>query len=674
MKAYYYLVIVLVFQIFMPYSAQAENTAKTIVIMDGSGSMWGQIDGKPKLEIAKEALADVLSGLPADRTLGLLAYGHRRKGDCADIQMLVSPAENNAGAISSAANAMRFLGKTPLTEAVREAAAELRSTEEAATVVLITDGIETCGGDPCALAQELEESGVDFTAHVVGFGLSEEEGAALSCLATETGGRYITADDEVGLRDALTRTIAAAAPVGKEPEVAFDLPDATLNAADSAGRATQIEIAWTGPGRDGDYIDVAPFDGAGTVSFDSVPVSGNEGTVKLALPSELGDYVLRYMTPLSEEEVAGNQDAVRELSLAVRPVTVVDVDKFLDAPNTAGQGATIKIAWGGPGNENDFIGLYRDANSLADAWIVGVAVSSGSPVQLPVPLDIGSYELRYYVSGSDGDAVLVTRPVEVIAASVGLNAPDAVRPGADFTVSWSGPAGEGDWVDLVDEGTEPVYAYEGYVEHSYGYTEDSVDSHQMVLTAPEAPGTYDLRYIGTFPQNGRDDTTERMVLYRQSISVSADAPDAASLEQAAEDGQQIDLEAADAPTEAGMSESSPQQQASGETGEDGIGEDVGYFCQEELGCTIEDAETGVTFRLYYGWGSSYPYRDGPEAPVQISFFDTRDDSGSVTLNAPDGGAAGPTCLPSKLGELCASDNPGSFLAMTMLMQTAKALD
>ena len=71
---------------------------------------------------------------------------------------------------------MKFLGKTPLTEAVRQAASTLKSTEAKATVILITDGIETCEADPCALGAELEASGVDFTAHVVGFGLTAEEG------------------------------------------------------------------------------------------------------------------------------------------------------------------------------------------------------------------------------------------------------------------------------------------------------------------------------------------------------------------------------------------------------------------------------------------------------------------------------------------------------------------
>lgn len=187
---------------------------RAIIVLDGSGSMWGQIDGKPKLEIAREALRTVLGTVPADLELGLMAYGHRQKGVCTDIELVVEPAAGSGTAISDAADKMRFLGMTPLSEAVKQAAESLRYTEEKATVILITDGIETCNADPCALANELEQAGIDFTAHVVGFGLSEEEGRQVACLAENTGGRFIQAGDAGTLTEALTQTVA----VEPEPE------------------------------------------------------------------------------------------------------------------------------------------------------------------------------------------------------------------------------------------------------------------------------------------------------------------------------------------------------------------------------------------------------------------------------------------------------------------------
>ncbi|ETA71216.1 MULTISPECIES: vWA domain-containing protein [Mesorhizobium] len=185
---------------------------KVIIILDASGSMWAQIDGKPKLEIARESLRTVLQSVPADDEIGFMAYGHREKGSCDDIQLIVPPQPGSASAITDAADSLKFLGKTPLTAAVKQAAEALKYTEDKATVVLITDGLETCGGDPCALGKELKASGVDFTADVVGFGLTADEGKQIACLAENTGGKYIQASDEKALQEALVETVKAPAP------------------------------------------------------------------------------------------------------------------------------------------------------------------------------------------------------------------------------------------------------------------------------------------------------------------------------------------------------------------------------------------------------------------------------------------------------------------------------
>lgn len=205
---------------------------KSIIVLDASGSMWGQIDGRAKLEIAREALGLVLSAIPAETEIGLMAYGHREKGSCTDIELIVPPAAGTAAAITDAANSMKFLGKTPLSEAVRRAAGELRSTEEKATVILITDGIETCEADPCALGTELEASGVDFTAHVVGFGLTAAEGATVACLAQNTGGLYLEAKDAGSLVEALTTVVVAEPepePAPPEPVILAENVDPVLH-------------------------------------------------------------------------------------------------------------------------------------------------------------------------------------------------------------------------------------------------------------------------------------------------------------------------------------------------------------------------------------------------------------------------------------------------------------
>jgi len=181
--------------------------ARVIIVFDASGSMAGKIEGRPKIDVAKEVVADIVSGLDSKVELGLMAYGHRRKGDCEDIELLVPPAAGSGGAVLSKLSGLNPVGKTPLTAAVIEAAGHLRYTEEKASVILVSDGEETCGKDPCAIAVELEAAGLDFTCHVIGFDLKPGESLGLECLAKQTGGLYLFADTAAGLMDALQEAL-----------------------------------------------------------------------------------------------------------------------------------------------------------------------------------------------------------------------------------------------------------------------------------------------------------------------------------------------------------------------------------------------------------------------------------------------------------------------------------
>ncbi|MEB8387541.1 VWA domain-containing protein [Rhodobacteraceae bacterium KMM 6894] len=183
-------------------SAAQTNTRDVMVVFDMSGSMWGQVDGIAKVEIARDAFGGLLNDWQANGTrTGLIAYGHRERGNCADIETLALPGDGTdiAGVIAG----LSPIGKTPLSDAVRQAAEHLRFTEEAATVVLLSDGVETCNADPCAIGAELEALGLDFTAHVIGFDIAEGDKAQLQCLANATGGQYFDAADAGELANAM---------------------------------------------------------------------------------------------------------------------------------------------------------------------------------------------------------------------------------------------------------------------------------------------------------------------------------------------------------------------------------------------------------------------------------------------------------------------------------------
>ncbi len=90
------------------------------------------------------------------------------------------------------------------------AANELKFTEDNATVILISDGKETCNADPCETATELEKLGVNFTAHVIGFGVDKKTSEQLQCIAKNTGGLYFPANNAEQLSVALKQIVVKA--------------------------------------------------------------------------------------------------------------------------------------------------------------------------------------------------------------------------------------------------------------------------------------------------------------------------------------------------------------------------------------------------------------------------------------------------------------------------------
>lgn len=211
-----------------PVLAQS-RAADAILILDASGSMWGQVEGQTKIVAARKAVDTILARWkPADR-LGLMAYGHRAKGECRDIELVVPVGPIDAGAVRGAVQRLNPRGKTPIAASLREAAGILKHTENKSTVILVSDGIETCDPDPCAVAAELKKAGVGFTAHVVGFDVTDPLAKTqLQCIARATGGVYLDARNAAGLDGAMTRVAQAA----QGQKVASEAPAAAPRARD----------------------------------------------------------------------------------------------------------------------------------------------------------------------------------------------------------------------------------------------------------------------------------------------------------------------------------------------------------------------------------------------------------------------------------------------------------
>lgn len=187
---------------------QQDAPSPILFIYDASGSMWGQLDGKTKKDIASEVLSTSINKLPNNQNIGLMAYGHRKKGDCNDIEFLVDLNNSNKSTITTAVKDMNALGKTPLARSAELAINSLKQSKTKATIILITDGIESCDGNICDVVSKAKLEGIDFKLHIVGFGLKEGETKQLKCAADAGGGNYYDASNANGLGEGLTEATA----------------------------------------------------------------------------------------------------------------------------------------------------------------------------------------------------------------------------------------------------------------------------------------------------------------------------------------------------------------------------------------------------------------------------------------------------------------------------------
>ena len=215
-------------------------------IVDSSGSMWGRAEGETKISIAKTALNKLIAETPADVLSAVAAYGHRKKADCSDIEELIPLGPIDKAAAAKKIGMLIPKGKTPLTDSLEFAAGRIQGQPLDATIVLVSDGIETCGKDPCAAAKALKEKGLKFKLHVVGFGVGDESKQQLACIAQAGGGLYFKASNSAELISALT---AVKTSVAERKEIPVPAPEPTATAQKLTASAASVRVKAQGPAR-----------------------------------------------------------------------------------------------------------------------------------------------------------------------------------------------------------------------------------------------------------------------------------------------------------------------------------------------------------------------------------------------------------------------------------------
>lgn len=443
-------------------AAAAQQNANTILVMDGSGSMWGQIDGVNKIVIARDVVGDLLDSFPQDQNLGLTVYGHRERGNCADIETVVAPGSDTKAQIRDAVNAINPRGKTPMTDAIIAAAEALRYTEEAATVILVSDGIETCNPDPCAAAQALEEAGINFTAHVVGFDVTDPAALAqMQCLAEETGGQFLTAANASELTTALTTVVAEPVYVPQTvklvgvlqrggPEITEPirwniLPETGAN-IDGNGPGFALDL----PGGGYNVVGIRETDSAEAgITFDVAALETDQGQrVEVVFP---------------EPEPAPTEVTFRAV-IGTATGAVIDTPVFWDISSEA-DGMILEEE-----TANPLQAMLKQGSHTVTAYWAEQEVSSPS---------------RQFIVTADPREIVVVFEPPAITASIG--APSTAVAGSTIEVTWDGPANTGDYIGIGKTGVSGSARWRNYAPVA--------DGMPLQLLVPPEPGQYAISYF-----------------------------------------------------------------------------------------------------------------------------------------------------------------------------------
>ncbi|WP_052649824.1 VWA domain-containing protein [Paracoccus sp. PAMC 22219] len=180
---------------------------RLVVAFDASGSMAGALGGDTKMAAAKQAVDALLDDLPDDVTASLVAFGHQGTNDdagradsCAGVETLV-PDTGDTAALRTAAGALEPAGWTPLADALAAAGAQLAPSDTVGeqVVYVVSDGEETCGGDPVEQALALHDGDIRAVVNILGLDLPADERAQLEAVAQAGGGLFtsITTQSEL---------------------------------------------------------------------------------------------------------------------------------------------------------------------------------------------------------------------------------------------------------------------------------------------------------------------------------------------------------------------------------------------------------------------------------------------------------------------------------------------
>ena len=325
------------------------RTAPSMLVFDASGSMAADdVDGRSRMDVAKEAVSSLVPMLPDDATVGLMTYGNSDAATagsqalgCEDVKTLV-PAEGlDRDALLAAIEGVQPSGFTPIGKSLQMAAEQLPEAEMR-SIVLVSDGIDECGGPPpCDVASEIVAEHPEIRIHTIGFKAEQDARDQLSCIADVTGGTFADAADAETLRDELlvkmTRALQGysshgqAITGGVSAEEATDLPPGSYLDVLEHGSAAIDD----GEGFSRYYrLQLAPGEIAHLSATMVLP--GGDGAT-----NQLAQLQLRTFSSDGQDCRIGEVDARAEADLGQGPVTVtIETPRMGETENLSCFGAS----------------------------------------------------------------------------------------------------------------------------------------------------------------------------------------------------------------------------------------------------------------------------------------------------------------------------------------------
>lgn len=283
-------------------SPKSKKTVNVELIVDASGSMAAATDtGEIRVDAAKRVLSEVIAAIPEGEgiNVGFRVYGHKgdnteatRAESCMSSELLVPIDGVDKTALARSVNGIQPTGWTPIARSLEGAGKDFKdkaSDNVVNAVVVLTDGIETCDGDPVAAAKKLHESDQKVTTHVIGFATTVEDQTTLSAIAESGGGQLLGAANASQLSSAL-----------------FDILE-------------QLDIVVGAGYLGGNAFDLLPPGEAGKVSVVAFSSTSQFGTYPIVVRNNTGQDVSEVKASVTIRDGAGSLIAAGDVTPSMAP-------------------------------------------------------------------------------------------------------------------------------------------------------------------------------------------------------------------------------------------------------------------------------------------------------------------------------------------------------------------